>query len=111
MEDVKTKDYIFLKSGSNRQKVILDDILYAEAMRNWCRIYTGDSCIVTKSTMKQLLSVLGDGFMQVHKSYIVPLQKIESVKGRKIKIAGTDVPVGRLFWVSFLAAINNQEHK
>ncbi len=108
MDEPKERDYIFFKSGSDRQKVILSDILYAEGMKNWCRIHTSASTITVKSTMKQLLEQLGGEFMQVHKSYIISIHRIEGVKARKARIAGNEIPVGRIYWADFLKTITNK---
>jgi DNA-binding LytR/AlgR family response regulator len=98
--------HIFFKSGSSRQKVVLDNIQYVEGMKNWCRIHTANGSVIVKYTMKEMLELLGADFIQVHKSYIVHLPQVETVKGRKIKVAGVDIPAGRLYWPVFLKTIN-----
>jgi DNA-binding LytR/AlgR family response regulator len=48
--------------------------------------------------MKALLEKLNEKeFIRVHRSYIVPLKRIESVKQKIITIAGEEIPVGKLY--------------
>jgi len=83
---VETKDtvpdHIFLKCDSSYKKIYIDDILFVKSMQNYVAFHTIDgkkhlSLIPLKEVAKQLDS---DVFMQVHKSFIVCVAKIEAVE-------------------------------
>ena len=84
---------IFVKTDSGLKKVSLKDILYFEGMKDYVRIYLSDGQpLLTHITMKALEDLLpADGFMRVHRSYIVALNRIDSVS------AGGDISIGGAF--------------
>lgn len=58
--------------------------------------------------MKAILKTLPeDQFIQVHKSYIVTLSKIESIERNHIKISGKLIPVGDFYKMQFYERIEN----
>ncbi len=92
----------FIKTEDHRENVHLDDILYIEGMQEYLKIYLSDKRILTKQSMKAILKTLPkDQFIQVHKSYIVALSKIESIERNHIKISGKLIPVGDYYKMQF----------
>lgn len=99
---------IFIKTEYRRENVHLDDILYIEGMQGYLKIYLSDKRILTKQSMKAILKTLPeDQFVQVHKSYIVALSKIESIERNHIKISGKLIPVGDYYKMQFYERIEN----
>ncbi|MBO4760798.1 MAG: response regulator transcription factor [Bacteroidales bacterium] len=84
---------IFIKTDSGMQKVFLEDILYFEGMKDYVRIHLAEGqTLLTHITMKALEDLLPTGsFMRVHRSYIVSLDRIDSVS------AGSDISIGGAF--------------
>jgi len=100
---------IFIKTEYRRENVHLDDILYIEGMQGYLKIYLPDKRILTKQSMKAILKTLPeDQFIQVHKSYIVSLSKIESIERNQIKISGKLIPVGDYYKMQFYERIENR---
>ena len=91
--------YLMLKVDHGVVKIILDQILFIEGLDNYLKIHLHDQVpIVVRLTMKALLEKLNEKeFIRVHRSYIVPLNRIESVKQKIITIGGEDIPVGKNF--------------
>ncbi len=89
--------FILLKVDSGVVKVILSDIVFIEGLDNYIKIHLQRQApIVARLTMKSLLEKLnGSEFVRVHRSYIVPINKIESIKQKLIAIAGEEIPVGK----------------
>lgn len=89
--------YVMLKADSVVYRVMFSDIIYVEAMENYIKVYTVVNNIVTRMPMHRLLALLPDDiFMQVHKSFIVNLQKICKIDGSEIYLdKGFVVPVSR----------------
>lgn len=88
--------YFFIKTDGKLVKVFYDDILLVEAVQNYVNIYTAEKKYITYLTFKSVEEYLpGENFIKVHKSYIVPVQKIESIEGNEINIGAHHVPISR----------------
>mgnify|MGYP000237516162 CR=1 FL=1 len=91
-------EFIFLKDGITEYKVLLEDILYAQAYGNFAKVYTGTQTIVATITMKQLEAMLPEAdFIRVHKSYIVRVQKLSRVEKDQLYIGQTAIPIGAMY--------------
>jgi DNA-binding LytR/AlgR family response regulator len=91
-------DYLFLQTGYQLTKVFFHEITHIESLRNYIRIYrTGTARpILAKFSMKAMEEKLPEGkYARVHKSYIVMLDKIGSIRNDSIHIGETEIPIGR----------------
>jgi two-component system, LytTR family, response regulator len=96
----KEKDFIFLKTEAKGKyvKVNLADICYIEGLGNYQKIHCTDTMIVAQFKMKILEEQLGPyGFVRVHKSFLVPIRKINTIEGNLLKINKFEVPIGQSF--------------
>jgi two-component system LytT family response regulator len=101
------KDYIFIKTEYRLEKVALDEILYIEGMRDYRRIHTFHKKIMTLQTFKELEQELPTNIIsRVHKSYMVSINKIESVERDRIKIKDVLIPISETYKQSFLNLIH-----
>lgn len=92
------RDFIFVKSGYKSVKVNIDDILYIESMKEYVLIHTGKKKYTKLDRMKNMESQLSDqGFIRIHRSYIVPVNKIHSVYGNMVEVSGDELPIGRSY--------------
>lgn len=100
-------DFIFVKTEYRLQRVGFDDILYCEGLKDYVSIYTPTERILALQTMKALDEKLpGDRFVRVHKSYIVPLSRIESVERNRIYIGKAVIPIGDTYRDAFFKRID-----
>jgi DNA-binding LytR/AlgR family response regulator len=91
-----TDEYIFVKNGKQIKKIFLKDILFVESMENYVCVYTTSSKEVVYSTLKLFLESLpGENFLQVHRSYVVNINHIQSIEGNLLRIATYEIPVAR----------------
>jgi two-component system, LytTR family, response regulator len=89
-------DYFFIRCGSKYEKIFFSDILYVEGMQNYVTIYTRKGKYLTLLNLKHLEDRLDSkSFIRVHKSYIVAIDKIESIEGNEIFIQLHRVPISR----------------
>ena len=99
-------DFIFVKTEYKIQKINLSDILYLEGLKDYVSIYTSSERILTLQTMKKMEEILpSTRFVRVHKSYIVSLEKIETIERQRIFIGKNVVPVGDSFQKDFMKMI------
>lgn len=102
---------ILLKVDYGVVKVVLSDILFIEGLDNYLKIHLQNSLpIVVRMTMKALMEKLNEKeFIRVHRSYIVPVARIESIRQRIITIAGEEIPVGKNYEEIVKAIWNKEE--
>ncbi|WP_241237838.1 LytR/AlgR family response regulator transcription factor [Pseudoflavitalea rhizosphaerae] len=102
-----TGGYIFVKVETKMVRVELDDILYVEGLKNYLSIHTRAQRIITLQSMKQLEEALPPNrFLRVHKSYLVAMDKINSVERQEIHIGSTIIPVGSTYAENFFKQLN-----
>jgi len=108
-KDSIPQNYIFVKADNKMVKITLNDILYIEGLKNYISIYTtSNKRIVTLQNMKTLEDVLPThSFIRVQKSYIVPLDKIDSVERQRIFIGDKVIPIGETYAPGFFSLIEN----
>jgi two-component system response regulator LytT len=97
-ENVEMEDgHIFVKSDSKLLKVAYNEILYVEAFADYVKIWTSeDKRIVTLQTMKNMeMGLPKDKFIRVHRSFIVAIDKIESLQSNAVHIGNKEIPVGK----------------
>lgn len=101
-EATTTSSFIFVKSDNQIIKIDVTDISMIEGMDDYVKIFTSKKMILSNMTMKDILSKLpASNFTRVHRSYIVSLSHIESVRNKRIKIGEKFIPVGDSFADSF----------
>lgn len=91
-----TTPYMFAKSNGKLEKINFDDILFIEAMENYAAIHVENRKIIIHTTFKALLEKLpANRFIQTHKSYIVAIDRVESIDGNTIHIQKHQVPISK----------------
>lgn len=95
MEKVGEPDYIFVKTGYEEEKVLLEEIHYREAERN-CRTYllNNRKLLLSQSISDALGQLPADKFDRIHRSYLISMSKIEKFSRNSIWIFGKEIPVG-----------------
>ena len=102
------RNYIFIKSGYNMERVNLEDILYIEGMLEYLQIVTSKNKLMTLQTFSNMESILPlNNFLRVHKSFIVAIDKIETVERNIIKIKDKRIPIGTSYKEKFDKILND----
>ena len=81
------QDYMFVKADYKQIKVMYDDILYIESLKDYVKIYLNSQPqpIITLMSLKKLEEELPEErFMRVHRSFIVALDKVKVVERNQI---------------------------
>jgi len=88
------EDRIFVKGKDRMIKIMLTDVLYIEADRNYSRIFTSFKEFLLSVTLKSIEEKLPKHtFIRIHRSYIVNMTQIEEVDDSSVMIAGKPVPM------------------
>ncbi|PWK80152.1 LytTR family two component transcriptional regulator [Mucilaginibacter oryzae] len=104
--------YMFIKGESKNKFIRIDysDILYIEGLKNYVSIFTPSQRLVTYQSMRDLGEQLpSPPFYRVHKSYIVPLDKIRMIDGNMLYIGEQAIPIGETYREAFFKLIRENE--
>jgi len=100
LQNKQEEKHIFVKSDFKIKRIELDEICYVEALKDYIAIHTIDNTYTTHSSMKEILKTLSEkDFIRIHRSYIVRISKISSIKYPELLIEGrmTVLPMGGLY--------------
>lgn len=108
--DPESEKCIFIRADYSLIKVNLQDISYIEGLGDYLKIHMPDKKpIVVRMTMKTMLDKLpATDFIRVHRSFIIPFAKVESVRNKTIKIMGVTIPIGASFEEAFMERMANR---
>ncbi len=91
----KTDDFFYVNINKKHIKIIFDDILYIESLKNYVKIHTTNQKLVVKSNIgkieNQLPSTL---FLRIHRSYMVAVDKITAFTQKDVEIGTIEIPIG-----------------
>jgi DNA-binding LytR/AlgR family response regulator len=97
------RNFIFVKTAYKHQKICFDDILYIQGMKDYLRIYTTSDNIMTLQTFSDFEANLPkDRFYRVHRSFLVSIDKIESIENKRIKIKNEIIPISTANYEEFI---------
>jgi DNA-binding LytR/AlgR family response regulator len=95
-EEVKLQEdeFIFIRDSNIVRKLKLEDILFAEAMGDYVKLFTPQKFYAIHTTLKAVEERLPvPAFLRVHRSYIIAISKIDTVQEGAIIINGKPIPV------------------
>lgn len=94
---------IFIRADFSLVKIPLADILYIEGLADYLKIFIKDrKTVVARMPMKDMMEKLPfNDFIRVHRSYILPFNKIEAVRGTTIFMDDKEFPIGRTYTDDF----------
>ena len=89
-------DYLFIKCESKYEKILVDEILFVQALQNYVIIHTLRGKFMTLLPLKTVEEYLDTTqFLRVHKSYLIAISKVESLENNEITIQKQTIPISR----------------
>jgi DNA-binding LytR/AlgR family response regulator len=102
----ETGGFFFVKADGGLVKIVYDDILYIEALKEYIKIFTSGRSVITYHTLSGLEEKLPAGkFYRIHRSYIVNVKAISSIEGFTVTIGKQELPLSRNERDRFVAAV------
>jgi DNA-binding LytR/AlgR family response regulator len=97
------QQFLFVRAEYSLVKIALSEILYFETMDDYIKIHLKDKKpILTLLSMKKMLERLTKNqFVRVHRSYIVPIEKISSVRSKSLFLGTQEIPIGESYKKDF----------
>jgi len=91
----ETGGTIFIRSTYQQVKINLNEIEYIESMENYSKIHLSqDKPVMTLMPLKTIIEKLPqEKFVRIHRSYIIPLDKIKYIGNKKIKLSVAELQV------------------
>ncbi len=97
-EEKKTEPFVYFRSDRKMIKVLLDEILYIESMKDYIKVITKNTSIITKQSISSVFEMLPEkDFVRVHRSYIVAVKNIKSYTYELIETGTAQIPIGKLY--------------
>ena len=88
----------FVKSDRGLQRVRYEEIVMIEGIGDYVKFHLTSGNLVSKRSLREWEDTLPAAeFLRVHRSYLVPWEKIESVEGSEIRMRNLKVPIGRAY--------------
>lgn len=108
-ETTAPRDYIFVKTEYRMQRVDFKNILFIEGMKEYLQIVTSDDKIMVLQNFRKMEEMLPkDNFVRVHRSFIVALDKIDSIERNRIYIGDKIIPVSESYKPNFQNMIEGE---
>ncbi len=90
-------DHLFVRCDRKDVRLNLEEILYIQSLKDYLRIYTVGGTYMVKDTMTSFSQRLSAGFLRVHRSYLVNLQRITAITAHDIEIGEHEIPIGQTY--------------
>lgn len=101
--------HFFVKAEKKNVKIIFENVLYIEGLKDYVRIVCKDKTIITKLMIGYLTEQLPDNlFLRIHRSFIVYIPNIEAFSPTSVEVPGKEIPIGRNFRHEILSTLKSQ---
>lgn len=102
--------YLFIRADYSLNKILISNILFIEGLDDYLKIHIDNQkTIVARMTMKVILDKLpATEFVRVHRSFIIPISKIDKVRNKMIFIGQEEIPLSASYELAFLSIINSK---
>jgi len=92
------KGHLFIRDNGTLKKLRLEDILWIEAMGDYIKIHTPGKWHIVHTTLKAVEEKINSNLlMRIHRSYIVSLDKIDSIEDGVVNIMNTPIPIAESY--------------
>lgn len=91
--------FLYFRADRKMVKIYLHDILYVESLKDYIKIVTiSQKPLLVKQTITSVEEMLPEtGFLRIHRSYIIAVNRITAFTPAHVDIAGVELPIGRLY--------------
>ncbi|MFT3702589.1 MAG: LytTR family DNA-binding domain-containing protein [Agriterribacter sp.] len=107
-ENNNNNAFLFIRADYSLIKIEISRIVFIEGKDDYLKIHLDDhKPVMARMTIKNLLEKLPpNNFIRIHRSYVIPLQRVESVRNKTVIIGDNKLPVGNSFEENFLKYFN-----
>jgi DNA-binding LytR/AlgR family response regulator len=92
------RPFRFFNINKKMVKVFYDEILYMESLKDYTRIHTTDESLLVRGQIGELeVEFKSYGFLRIHRSFLVALDKIKAYSATEVEVRGRSLPIGRSY--------------
>ena len=102
----QSESQLFIKDGNKLVKVDLSEVLYIRSAANYVQMVLEKKKILTLMTLKEIEQKLPGYFQKVHRSYIVNVNKIDTIGTGELKINDEEISISDSYEKELLKKIN-----
>lgn len=106
--DKSESNHLLIRADYSLLKISISDIELVEGLDDYLKIHiAGQKPLVTRMTMKNILEKLPEkNFVRIHRSFIVPISRISSVRNKTVYIGSHEIPIGGSYEQQFFTLFN-----
>jgi len=93
-EERLANDHLYVNTNKKYVKVLFEDILYVESLKDYVRIHTASDRVVTKASLSDFIEKLPSTFLRIHRSFVVNRNKITAFTANDVEIESIEIPIG-----------------
>jgi two-component system, LytTR family, response regulator len=102
--------FVFVKDGTKLVKVMWDEILYVEGLKDYVTIHTRTQKVITLQRLKALEAQLpADKFVRIHHSYIIAIKAIDAIHKGEVQIGNAFIPISDSYKKAFREVIEKNQ--
>lgn len=102
--------FVFVKDGTKLVKIMLDDVLYVEGLKDYVTIHTKEKKVITLQRLKSLEDQLpADKFIRIHHSFIIAVAAIDVIHKSEVQIGGAIIPISDSYRKNFREFIERNQ--
>lgn len=89
--------FLYFRSDRKMVKVILDDILYIESLKDYVKIVrSNEKPLIIKKSISSLQEMLPETqFIRIHRSFIISIKRVTAFTQTDVQVNGLEIPVGK----------------
>ena len=103
------KSFIYIQIKKKNVKLILDDILYIESIKDYIRIHLNNDKIMLKHGISAFESKVDNRFLRVHRSFLVNSDKVTAYTKTDLEINDLEIPIGDFYKADVLEKIKTAQ--
>ncbi len=84
-------------SDRKQMRIDLHKLIYIESKNEQCYFHFEDKVLVSRDRISKLSERLPEGFMRIHRSFIVNLDQVQTIHSEELKTAKGELPVSRTY--------------
>ena len=97
-EEKSPEPFAYFRVDRKMVKVLFNDILYIESMKDYIKVVTTANTIITKQSISSVESMLPEKlFVRTHRSFIASIDKIKSFTSEVVEVGKNEIPIGKMY--------------
>ncbi|EZH75734.1 chemotaxis protein CheY [Aquimarina atlantica] len=99
----KKTDFVFVNKAKKQIKILFDDVLYIESLKDYIKIHLENEALTIKESISSFEKRIDKRFIRLHRSYIVNSEKITAYTKNDVEIGRIEIPIGNSYKDNMLA--------